>query len=377
MRSASHVRAGWPLVGRLQSEFKYTLNERLIRTMPVVTLILYAYNEERFIREAIESVFAQTYSPLEIVLSDDGSADHTFEIMREMADAYQGPHKIILNRNERNIGIGSQLNAAIEKTSGELILLANGDDRSRPYRVSRTVDAWLATGKTATVISSPLQTIDGRGHSIESQVLLNNRVYVSLEDGLRNRFSGVGLAASVALRRDVFTSFSAINPALILEDNPLYLRARLLGPARLLEEPLVDYRIHADNISQAYDWVERSEWARRFYRRALWQRSEGVKAYCQMLNDIAGPNASAWPADDLERGRFVAMGKLLENELYRQFYAPETAVPISDRWKFIADLAFVQLKLTLKSWIPWLKDRDVKWHYRRVTRPGEPGATNG
>ena len=47
---------------------------------PLLTFAVGAYNQERFIREAVESAFAQTYSPLEIVLSDDCSRDRTFEI---------------------------------------------------------------------------------------------------------------------------------------------------------------------------------------------------------------------------------------------------------------------------------------------------------
>ena len=52
---------------------------------PLITLGLIAYKQDRFIREAVASALAQTYSPLQIVLSDDASPDSTFEIMREGA----------------------------------------------------------------------------------------------------------------------------------------------------------------------------------------------------------------------------------------------------------------------------------------------------
>jgi glycosyltransferase involved in cell wall biosynthesis len=57
---------------------------------PLVTFALFTYNRERYIREAVEGAFSQTYSPLEIILSDDCSSDSTFEIIREMAGAYVG-----------------------------------------------------------------------------------------------------------------------------------------------------------------------------------------------------------------------------------------------------------------------------------------------
>ena len=58
---------------------------------PLISFVLLAYKQEKYIREAVEGAFAQTYSPLEIILSDDASPDGTFEIIQEMAAAYQGP----------------------------------------------------------------------------------------------------------------------------------------------------------------------------------------------------------------------------------------------------------------------------------------------
>ena len=52
---------------------------------PLVSALVLGYNQESIIRKAVEGAFAQTYIPLEIVLSDDCSTDRTFDIMREMA----------------------------------------------------------------------------------------------------------------------------------------------------------------------------------------------------------------------------------------------------------------------------------------------------
>src|SRR5690606_870089 len=61
---------------------------------PLVTFAVLAYQQEDLIRQAIEAAFAQTYSPLEIILSDDGSGDRTFEVIERMAAAYDGPHSV-------------------------------------------------------------------------------------------------------------------------------------------------------------------------------------------------------------------------------------------------------------------------------------------
>ena len=79
---------------------------------PLISYVVTTYNIEKYVEESVKCAFAQTYSPLEIVLSDDCSTDQTFEIMKRMADEYQGPHKIVLNRNVKNMGITKHMNKA-------------------------------------------------------------------------------------------------------------------------------------------------------------------------------------------------------------------------------------------------------------------------
>jgi len=331
---------------------------------PSVTVVLYAYNEERYIREAVESTFAQIYSPLEIVLSDDGSSDRTFAIMEELTAAYRGPHKIILNKNERNIGIGSQLNAAVTKTTGDLIVLANADDVSLPNRVTVVVDQWLAVDRRASVISSDVAVIGPDGEPLQ-RILNTETVFSSLEDGARKRFGGV-LAASMCLRRDVFVAFGPLPENLILEDNPLYLRATLVGERIHLREPLVRYRVHADNISQAYEVVEFDEWQQRHHLKAIWQKTESVKAYLQMLRDLHAAPAESWPQQDLKRARWVAMEKLVENAMLRDYYLGDRTVPTRQRLTTLLRLLLLASKLFIKHLVPSIERRNDRWHYSRV-----------
>ena len=101
---------------------------------PLVTFAVIAYNQERFIREAVEGAFAQTYSPLEIILSDDGSSDKTFDVMQALVAKYDGPHHVMLNRNSKNLGLAGHVNHIMERATGDIIVLAAGDDISRPER---------------------------------------------------------------------------------------------------------------------------------------------------------------------------------------------------------------------------------------------------
>src|SRR5580698_5008907 len=127
---------------------------------PLLTFAVCSYNQERFIREAVEAALAQTYSPLEIILSDDCSTDRTFEIMRELAAAYRGPHQVVLNRNPVNFGLGRHLNRMMELVHGEFFVAAAGDDVSLPARTEMVYQAWERSGRKARMIQCGTIDID-------------------------------------------------------------------------------------------------------------------------------------------------------------------------------------------------------------------------
>jgi len=112
---------------------------------PLVTFALFAYNQEKYIREAIEGAFSQTYEPLEIILSDDCSTDRTFEIMQEMAEAYEGPHSVRARQNGTNLGVFMHVLSVAHMSCGKLIVLAAGDDISKKSRTREIANCWMET----------------------------------------------------------------------------------------------------------------------------------------------------------------------------------------------------------------------------------------
>ena len=130
---------------------------------PLISFVIWCYNQEAFIREAIKGALAQDYSPLEIVISDDCSKDRTFEVVQEMAGQYKGPHKLVLNRNSGNMGVGGNLSRAMALCRGELLVTAGGDDVSLPERTARTLEAWDHSKRKATSIYSRYSLIDEKG----------------------------------------------------------------------------------------------------------------------------------------------------------------------------------------------------------------------
>ncbi|MCX7856947.1 MAG: glycosyltransferase [Deltaproteobacteria bacterium] len=242
------------------AEVKLTANENLgtssergpsshieIEDRPLVTFALLAYNQERFIREAVEGAFSQTYSPLEIILSDDCSQDRTFEIMKEMAEAYKGPHKIILNRNERNLGIGGHINRIMEISHGELIVTAAGDDISLPDRTLEFVKKYTSEDKKPTLIFSHATVMDENGNErgrVEGSYNVRPNDFYTLLNGDCHI-----IGASNCWHKSVFYTFGPfVVEGLLAEDRVLTARAALLGRIVCVPISLVKYRRGSANL---------------------------------------------------------------------------------------------------------------------------------
>src|SRR5882672_10435002 len=222
---------------------------------PLLTFALAALNQERFIREAVEAAFAQTYSPLEIILSDDCSEDRTFELMCEMAKAYRGPHRIVLNRNPVRRSIGGHINRIMEVSQGELILAAAGDDISLPRRTQATYEAWESSGRKATSIHSKIFQIDEEGNSID-EIFKNEGTEVParlVEQKVQpmkyvQTLEPLIFGCAHAFSRKLYNVFGNLPDEVIHEDNALGFRSILAGQLLFINEPLVKYRIHGNNV---------------------------------------------------------------------------------------------------------------------------------
>lgn len=140
---------------------------------PLVTFALFAYNQEKYIREAIEGALSQTYEPLEIILSDDCSTDATFEIMQELAENYHGAHAIVLNKMGENVGTIDHVLWAARKARGSLLIVAAGDDVSLPERTSVLVERWTHTQATALYSGRFIIDESGRTLAVENPIKLN------------------------------------------------------------------------------------------------------------------------------------------------------------------------------------------------------------
>lgn len=216
----------------------------------LASFCLFTYNQENYIKEAIEGALSQTYNNLEIIITDDASTDRTQDIITEAVKNYKGPHKIITNFNKVNLGLVPHVNKILyEICNGEYIFLAAGDDISIPSRVKNTVN-FYKNNKDVVATGSNLQEIDNLSVDNNSQNFkIGEQEIYGLDHYLSSSYHHL-YGCTRTFTKELINAFPPLASSCPTEDTPLLFRAFLLNKkVAFLDEIMVKYRIHGKNIS--------------------------------------------------------------------------------------------------------------------------------
>lgn len=310
---------------------------------PKLTLALCCYKFERFVTEAVEGAFSQTYRPLEIVISDDHSPDSTWDRivdvvkrrggLKVLADAswqksdfcgtvemgLSNDLTLVLNRNEKNLGLALHENKLFELSHGEWIAFQAGDDVSLPNRME-VIAQRIAVNPQIRCLHCNTDLIDAQGAPFK------------VADDFKKKTKGKGsglpniLGASAVYHKDVYRQFGPLGANVGNEDHVLPLRASLLGKIEWVQTPLLRYRKHGDNASGCFSTDPDS---------AARYRLKIIHSYYQELDDLH----TAEEKDLLVRGSLVTkFRKLLKREILLQWSLGHWVLHPEMRWQVIRSL---------------------------------------
>jgi hypothetical protein len=202
------------------------------------SIILLTFNQEAFVKDALQSLLDQDYDDLEIVVSDDASNDGTWRVVTEMVENYKGLKQLVINQNNSNIGLTANYEVAFALTSGEVIFSSAGDDVSTPDRCSSCIDLWLANDCKPDLVSTDAydMTLDGEVLGVKRTDELQG---LTLERWALKRPYQFG-ASHMLTRR--LLSLNTLEPNLPAEDQCFVLRALMMGGGIRLADPKVFHR---------------------------------------------------------------------------------------------------------------------------------------
>jgi Predicted glycosyltransferases len=210
------------------------------------------YNGDRFLREQLESIAAQSELPRRLAIVDDGSSDGTWELLQQWSR--QAPFEVRLLRNEEKLGVVKNFERSIELVGDDvdIVFLADQDDRWFPEKLALFADRF-ATDPQLGLLHSDAELIDGqgalRGRRLFETLLVTQGELASVRQGeawrvyvKRNLVTG----AACAVRRSVLIKALPFSPDWI-HDEWLAFIASLVSSVSVMEAPTMAYRLHASN----------------------------------------------------------------------------------------------------------------------------------
>ncbi|MBI3986209.1 MAG: glycosyltransferase [Lentisphaerae bacterium] len=219
---------------------------------PLVSVVIPAYNHERYVGPAIESVLGQTCRDLEVIVIDDGSTDGTWRVIQPyLADPRVSAH------TQANQDAYNTINRGLHLARGRFVAILNSDDLYAPRRLERLLEIQKAAG--AECIFTDVQAMDAAGtpiteprHHWNQWHEKNRRFYFECGDLYTAFLKGnfMVTTSNLFLTAGAVRKVGDFAPLRYLHDYDYIFRVMLACPGRVhyaQDEKLVFYRIHGSN----------------------------------------------------------------------------------------------------------------------------------
>ncbi len=209
----------------------------------LVSIIIPAYNAEKYVKAAIDSVLHQTYPNIEVVVVDDGSTDSTKAIIEELAC---GDNRVRVF-SQKNVGQSAARNAGIGQARGEYVAFLDADDLFLPEKIERQVRYLEAHPDCGISYCKIYHFFDENPPELYYFPVLHPSGNI-FADLLRGNFIN---PLTVVVRRSVLDEFGAFeNTFRRVDEQYLWLKLSYRGVRfAYLDEPLGLYRVHANSLS--------------------------------------------------------------------------------------------------------------------------------
>ncbi len=211
---------------------------------PLISCIVPVFNGERFLADALESILSQSYRPLEIIVTDDGSTDRSVDIVTR----YRSSVHYLRQNNE---GPAAARNRGLAAASGDFVAFLDQDDLWHPGKLERQAARFREDPELSLCVAH-VRTFSGREPDGKTFRFPNRR----LSQPLPGYVTGTLLA-----RRSLFSSVGMFNSELRYGDAAeWFLRAAELGvKMALLCDVLMYHRVHESNFSRLHASASREE----------------------------------------------------------------------------------------------------------------------
>lgn len=218
---------------------------------PLVSVLIGAYDNERTLGRAIESISRQTLAELELIVIDDGSTDSSLEIARRAAERDE---RIRVLEMGRNLGISRSLNAGLEQARAPVVAVQDADDHSEPDRLRRQLELLDAEPEVA-VVGCRMREVDESGRALAPRTSFA----AGEVNGVLMRFNPIPNGCA-AFRRDLVLGLGGYDPRYrYAMEHDLWLRLADRWRVLTLDEVLATRVMGAGNVAARAERAQLAE----------------------------------------------------------------------------------------------------------------------
>ena len=217
--------------------------DEIVKSKPLVSIMMTTYNQADLIGQAIRSVQRQTYQSWELIILDDASADDTANVV---FDHKLGDSRVIYSPAPLNLGIAKNRNRGFAIAKGRYIAVLDSDDFWLDTNKLEKQVGFLEENEEYSLVGSNAVVVDGAGNQIAKFKYETEDKKIRQKILSRNQFTH----SSILWRRDAVSEQKPYDESLFIwEDYDLILRLGMVGKMANLPELMTAYRKHGGNIS--------------------------------------------------------------------------------------------------------------------------------
>ncbi len=253
-------------------------------SQPLVSVCIPTYNGAAFLQEALDSVMVQTYKNLEVIISDDGSKDGSWELLQSFRESVLYPVHLVQHAPS---GIGANWNHTLALSKGTYIKFLFQDDILEPSCIEKMV-SFMETNKTYGLVASKRDFISettGDPHieawieqyknlqcqfSNEGEILHLDRTLFARDDFMKSPLNKIGEPPTTLFRKVILDEIGYFDERLKqVLDYVFYYRVLKKYPIAILPEKLVKFRIHpnqATNVNRSQSIPDYEEYDKILYQ---------------------------------------------------------------------------------------------------------------
>lgn len=201
---------------------------------PLVSIVMPAYNAQKTITDSVKSVLAQTYQNWELIVIDDCSSDNVYDMIQEL---FNTEFRIILMRNEKNMGVSETRNKGVSQAKGKWIAFLDSDDCWLPEKLEKQIQV-IREKSDASLVFTGSAFLDSGGR--KSGYFLKVPESISYKELLKQNIIS---CSSVLVRKELIRKYP-MKMDEMHEDYAVWLQILRAGyHAYGINEPLLEYRL--------------------------------------------------------------------------------------------------------------------------------------